>query len=296
MLLEAFLKNGEVEYAAALLQRVGGRPLYVKHFEDVLRARSPEVARRGIEALAAQSSSPRDAKFRAAMVLTDVFRNTSNEDIFEEADQLIRSLEEDYSSASNPSPADVFRLVRLKLAAAGLQETRSPADARDSYEAAAAAIPPQVRDRISRFETLSPELKAMLVPWRSILIIALNNQAAMAALDGESFESGLAAINEALVVAANAPELIDTKAMLYLSAGEPAKAVGESMRAVMVAPRRLEFKLTLAKAYAANGNLAGAIELAGEILRANTMQPMPDNTLAEKVSAFIEGLQANDAG
>ena len=296
MLLEAFLKNGEVEHAAALLQRAGGRPLYVKHFEDVLRARSPEVARRGIEALAAQSSSPRDAKFRAAMVLTDVFRNTSNEDIFEEADQLIRSLEEDYSSASNPSPADVFRLVRLKLAAAGLQETRSPADARDSYEAAAAAIPPQVRDRISRFETLSPELKAMLVPWRSILIIALNNQAAMAALDGESFESGLAAINEALVVAANAPELIDTKAMLYLSAGEPAKAVDESMRAVMVAPRRLEFKLTLAKAYAANGNLAGAIELAGEILRANTMQSMPDNTLAEKVSAFIEGLQTNDAG
>ena len=74
------------------------------------------------------------------------------------------------------------------------------------------------------------------------------------------------------------------------------EAVMDALIATSLDHRRLDLQLTLAEAYAAQGEQAKAIELVSEIERNNTMRVSPDENVRARATKIRDSLMQRQAG
>ena len=84
--------------------------------------------------------------------------------------------------------------------------------------------------------------------------------------------------------------------MVYIAMGQPAEAVRDALTASQLMPSRLDFKLTLVNAYAAQGNMPLAIEVLSKVERALIMQLVTDESIQARAAKIRENLTLRQAG
>ena len=113
------------------------------------------------------------------------------------------------------------------------------------------------------------------VPEREKAIVH-NNLAYLLALKGEDLEQALEMVNQAIDAIGPVPELLDTRAVVYLAAGDPQKAMADLREAIADTPAALHC-FHLALAHRAAGERAAAVR-ALQVARDNhglTAQQIP---------------------
>jgi tetratricopeptide (TPR) repeat protein len=89
----------------------------------------------------------------------------------------------------------------------------------------------------------------------------LNNLAWMLALQGGKAAEAMEAITKAMELEGETPELLDTRALIYLAKNQPDEAIQDLENALVVQPKNAEMHFHLAQAYQLRGRAGEAAEM-----------------------------------
>ena len=138
---------------------------------------------------------------------------------------------------------------------------------------------PEELDLIHRFEDLTPEEKRQSLTAMASYVMIQNNLAyGHTLVEGGNLDEAVSLIENALAMAPRwmAPELLDTKASILTRQGLHEEASSALSRATLLAPRRNDFKLRLARILLLEGKEAEATTLAEETLTRLLDAPQPE--------------------
>lgn len=90
--------------------------------------------------------------------------------------------------------------------------------------------------------------------------VPLNNLAWLLALKGDHLDEALEAITKAIELEGETPELLDTRALVYLARNQQDEAIQDLENALVVQPRNAEMQFHLAQAYQKSGRAGEATE------------------------------------
>lgn len=295
-LVEAYLLSGQVDKAKEILIGSGATSQQLAHWESISMGLEFDFALPAIEVLRSRLSETPDNYLRLLRAWTVLARKTNNPMALEEAIEFQEKLQanQDTISDSN-SPPGLFA-AQVELAIASLQDLSSISDARNTYLEVVEMVPLEVRRNLTRIPQLTQEERNRYLPWVQVLLISLNNYAANSAKLGTGLAGALSAANEALSIAPNQVEILDTRAMVHIAMNNANEAVMDALISTSIDHRRLDLKLTLAEAYAVQDEQVKAMELISEIERNNTMRPIPDENIRVRADKIRESLLQRQAG
>ena len=291
--LTALMETNRVNEAWRVLKAVGVKPPIGY---DWWRRKAVKLPfSEGRQALNLLDGEPieNQAGARIAMALswTQLAQQTGNEEARSVAFDRVEGLRGSNASGMNP-----FQRFRIEVAYAGIQEMISPIDAMETYRVARSYIPDEVEAAIMTSIMSGKQMTKDLAAYAGVLMMTLNNHAALSAKLGLDLDLALDSVNQALAISPSSPELLDTRSMVHLAANQPVKAMADAMVAEEANPERLAFKLTLVKALIANNELAEAEKVLDELDQISLLQPDSDLEIREEVDQLRNRIMERIAG
>ncbi|MFO0829779.1 MAG: tetratricopeptide repeat protein [Phycisphaerales bacterium] len=154
------------------------------------------------------------------------------------------------------------------------------------YEGVCANIPEADREALLRWDALDGATRARLGDARFILLYASNNLASTLAAQRTELEKAQAAIDRALLMAPDDPDLWDTKARVLLARRELDEARNSARKARGLAGAGPSIDLTLAEIELAAGRADEARRLVDAAERAILADPMSDPLVIDALTAI----------
>lgn len=294
LLFTALLRSGRVDDAWTLFQArsSASEPNGLLPWLVAAEGALPQAARAAVD-LAIMTVPPGPARLPVVGALGSVYRRTGNAEVRSRMETL---LDEIAASSTEPAVAMQVELTRV-----GLDEQVDPIGTIDRYAALVDRLPAGTIDRLKRFETLTSAERQQVAPIANAAIMAMNNFAAVTAvavLDGRvEPDQAAAVLTKASMVAddlgeivGDAPEVLDTRALVALARGDGSKAVELANTAIRAAPQRADFRFTLAKGLALVGESVKAEVQAREAIRMHRRVPEPDEESIADIQGFLDRL------
>jgi tetratricopeptide (TPR) repeat protein len=292
LLVQSLLLEGRVEEAWTLFQSFGSQPDPTALSLIWLETASEAPARIAAAAIdkAKEMIPPGIGRLRFAGAGLAAFGRTG--------DPSLRLLTEEILSeimATGPSSPNA---LQVELIGIGVIALSSELEAIQGYQDILSRIPPAIMDDLFVFPSLDERRKSIAGPYFNPAVMAMNNMAAIIstmATDGtlpldkaaEWLELASEASTRLLVMVPNSPEVVDTRAMVAIAAGDAADAVEFARQAVAAVPDRAAFRWTLVRALDAEGQSAAAVEEAREATRILRRSEENNEDLAGELSKFL---------
>jgi tetratricopeptide (TPR) repeat protein len=292
LLVQSLLLEGRVEEAWALFRSYGSKPdptvLSLVWLETASKA-SPRIATAAIEK-AKEMIPPGMGRLRFAGAGLAAFGRTG--------DASLRMLTEEILSEIMATGPSTPNALQVELIGTGIIAFSSELDAIRNYQDILSRIPPAIMEDFLVFPALDERRKSIAGPYFNPAVMAMNNMAAIIAnmanegnlpLDQAAkwLEVALEASTRLMVMVPDSPEVIDTRAMVAIAAGDGADALEFARQAVAAVPDRASFRWTLARALDAEGQSAAAVEEAREANQLLRRSEEKDEDLARKLSNFL---------
>jgi predicted Zn-dependent protease len=292
LLVQSLLLEGRVEEAWTLFQSFGSQPDPAVLSLIWLETASEAPARIAAAAIdkAKEMIPPGIGRLRFAGAGLAAFERTG--------DPSLRLLTEEILSeimATGPSSPNA---LQVELIGIGVIALSSELEAIQGYQDILSRIPQAIMDDLFVFPSLDERRKSIAGPYFNPAVMAMNNMAAIIstmATDGtlpldkaaEWLELASEASTRLLVMVPNSPEVVDTRAMVAIAAGDAADAVEFARQAVAAVPDRAAFRWTLVRALDAEGQSAAAVEEAREATRILRRSEENNEDLAGELSKFL---------
>ncbi len=295
LLFTALLRSGRVDDAWTLFRArsSASEPGGLVPWLVAAEGAPPQAARAAVDR-AITTVPPGPARLPMAGALASVYRRTGDAGVRSRMETLL-----DEIAASSTEPAVAMQVALTRV---GLDEQTDPIGTLDRFAALVDGLPAGTIDQLKRFETLTPAERQQVAPIANAAIMAMNNFAAvtaLAVLEGRvEPDKVAAALTKASMVAddlgeivGDAPEVLDTRALVALARGDGSQAVELANAAIRAAPQRAGFRFTLAQGLALAGKPTEAGVQAREAIRMHRREPEPDEAALADIQRFLERLQ-----
>ena len=283
-LLAALLKTGNIAGAEDVLKSGGVTSSRLEHWITVGKTLEVSDALLAFDIFKSNLPTGIDPQIDVVNISTEIARESNSSVALERAYQELKILDE-LVGVQNDASIEIQQ--RVGLARGGLQELRSPQDAQVTYQIIAGLVSDETLEKLIAIRSLSRKEQADLRQLRNLHIIALNNYAMSTSRSGINLDQGLAYRNRGLKILPAQPQMLDTRASIYIALGNHSSAVKDALLASSTLPENLSIKITLVKAYILAGNYESAGIILDDISDRNELAPSPSS----KIRSDIEDLE-----